>query len=128
MSGMRMQLNAWMATVRAPIRADIMLTGPFLYYVSVVGFAVANCDRPDDSATRSDATAHRSSADYVNAHELRERGRACAHQLDDWIDDRNRQAPPFSAWHAAARGISGSRRSGGADIDIEALCSSKKSK
>jgi len=51
--GYEMQLNAWMATVRAPIRADIMLTGPLLYYVSVVGFAVANwSDRPDDSATR----------------------------------------------------------------------------
>jgi hypothetical protein len=37
-----MQLHAWLATVVAPIRWDILVTAPLLYHVSVVSFALTD--------------------------------------------------------------------------------------
>jgi hypothetical protein len=64
------QLLAWMATVRAPIRADFMVTAPLLYYVSVVGLSFAGGrPKPDGVAhppagadEPGDASARRPSA------------------------------------------------------------------
>jgi hypothetical protein len=51
--GYEMQLNAWMVTVKAPIRSEILVTGPLLYYVSVVGFALTDRTREAGGDDRS---------------------------------------------------------------------------